>query len=152
MNGVLVSGGFGISSNWVTCSAPCLLEVPTQSLPVSPPPITTTFLFLAEIKCSAMLLSISFFARGSTPATILFCCFRKCMAKCIPFNSLPGMVRSLGTVDPPAKTIALYSLSRSLRLMLIPTLALHLKVMPSFSITSIRLSITFFSSLKSGIP
>src|SRR5205085_4602841 len=38
------SGGVGISSNCVTLFAPCRLLVPTQSLPVSPPPITMTCL------------------------------------------------------------------------------------------------------------
>src|SRR3989344_5341249 len=38
------SGGWGINSNWVTLTAPWRLLVPTQSLPVSPPPITMTCL------------------------------------------------------------------------------------------------------------
>ena len=44
INGVRASDGFGKSSNCVTDNAPCLLDVPTQSLPVSPPPMTTTCL------------------------------------------------------------------------------------------------------------
>src|SRR5690606_4249504 len=43
------SGGWGISSNWVTEAAPWRLLVPTQSEPVSPPPITTTCLPLASV-------------------------------------------------------------------------------------------------------
>jgi len=35
-------GGFGSNSNWVMKAAPCLLDVPIQSLPVSPPPMTST--------------------------------------------------------------------------------------------------------------
>ena len=43
------SGGIGMSSNWVTLFAPWRLLVPTQSLPVSPPPMTTTCLPSARI-------------------------------------------------------------------------------------------------------
>ena len=43
------SGGIGITSNCVTLAAPWRLLVPTQSLPVSPPPITITCLPAAEI-------------------------------------------------------------------------------------------------------
>src|ERR1017187_7197296 len=43
------SGGFGSSSNWVTLTAPWRLAVPTQSEPVSPPQMTTTFLPAALI-------------------------------------------------------------------------------------------------------
>src|SRR6185437_1123943 len=42
------SGGCGSSSNCVTLFAPCRIDVPTQSEPVSPPPITTTCLPLAS--------------------------------------------------------------------------------------------------------
>ena len=38
------SGGAGMISSWVTDFAPCRNEVPMQSDPVSPPPITTTCL------------------------------------------------------------------------------------------------------------
>ena len=37
------SGAFGIISSCVTLAAPRRIEVPTQSFPVSPPPITSTF-------------------------------------------------------------------------------------------------------------
>src|SRR4030067_2487605 len=40
-------GGLGHSSNWVTEAAPWRIDVPTQSEPVSPPPITMTCLPLA---------------------------------------------------------------------------------------------------------
>src|SRR5450759_4938782 len=39
----LLSGGFGIISIWVILTAFCRVDVPTQSEPVSPPPITRTF-------------------------------------------------------------------------------------------------------------
>src|SRR5690606_16160150 len=45
----LFSGGFANNSICVTDFAPCLTDVPTQSEPVSPPPITSTFLLVARI-------------------------------------------------------------------------------------------------------
>src|SRR3970040_771705 len=42
------SGGFGNNSNWVTEAAPWRIDVPTQSEPVSPPPIRRTCLRFAE--------------------------------------------------------------------------------------------------------
>ncbi len=39
-----VVGGFGMISSWVTERAPWRWAVPTQSAPVSPPPMTTTCL------------------------------------------------------------------------------------------------------------
>jgi hypothetical protein len=44
----LVAGGCGMISSWVTEAAPCLIAVPMQSAPVSPPPITTTCLPAAD--------------------------------------------------------------------------------------------------------
>ena len=46
----LPSEGLFKISKLVTDEAPWRLDVPIQSDPVSPPPITITFLFLAEIK------------------------------------------------------------------------------------------------------
>ena len=43
------SGGAGMISSCVTLLAPWRIEVPMQSLPVSPPPMTTTCLALGEI-------------------------------------------------------------------------------------------------------
>ena len=43
------SGGCGMISKLVTDSAPWRIEVPMQSEPVSPPPITTTCLPVARI-------------------------------------------------------------------------------------------------------
>ncbi|CFP61270.1 Uncharacterised protein [Bordetella pertussis] len=63
------SGGWGSSSNCVTEAAPWRLLVPTQSDPVSPPPITTTCLSLASV-----------WPLRRSPATALFCWRRKSMA------------------------------------------------------------------------
>ena len=46
---LLPTGGFGKISKLVTDLAPCLFDVPTQSEPVSPPPITITSLPVAII-------------------------------------------------------------------------------------------------------
>ena len=47
------SGGCGMISNLVTDSAPWRIEVPMQSEPVSPPPMTTTCLPLGEDRLGA---------------------------------------------------------------------------------------------------
>ena len=66
------SGGFGITSSCSTDSAPWRTDVPMQSEPVSPPPITTTCFPSARIgRLSAC---------GSLP-TRRFCCGRNSMAK-----------------------------------------------------------------------
>ena len=49
------SGGFGRISSCVTETAPWRNEVPMQSEPVSPPPITTTCLPSARIGCDVAL-------------------------------------------------------------------------------------------------
>lgn len=41
------TGGLGSSSKFVTDLAPCRMDVPMQSFPVSPPPMTITSLPLA---------------------------------------------------------------------------------------------------------
>jgi hypothetical protein len=82
------SGGIGISSNWVTEAAPCRLEVPTQSEPVSPPPMTTTCL-------PRTLIGLSLPTRTS-----LFCGIRNSSAAWMPFSSRPGnrqLARHFGT-------------------------------------------------------
>ena len=65
------SGGIGMISSCVTDLAPCRNEVPMQSLPVSPPPMTITCLSLAVISGPAP---------AGSPATRRFCCGRKVMA------------------------------------------------------------------------
>ena len=50
LEGARSSGGRGKSSKLVIDLAPCLSEVPMQSVPVSPPPMTTTFLPRTSMK------------------------------------------------------------------------------------------------------
>ena len=62
--GLCPTGGLGIISICVTSRAPCLCDVPIQSLPVSPPPITST--------CFPRAVIFSF-SGISCPARTLFC-------------------------------------------------------------------------------
>ncbi len=63
------SGGCGSSSKFMTDFAPWRMEVPMQSLPVSPPPITTTCLPVAR-SCPCTF----------SPATTRFCWGRNSIA------------------------------------------------------------------------
>ncbi len=148
------SGGIGSSSNWVTLAAPWRLLVPTQSLPVSPPPITTTCLPQAEI----WPLSLS-------PATTLFCCGRNSIAKCTPASSRPGTGRSRDCSAPPASSTASWSrhsasasivawaqLTTLLPSGSLPTSTPVRNVTPSACICATRRSMCDFSILKSGMP
>jgi hypothetical protein len=94
------SGGMGKSSNCVTDFAPWRFEVPTQSEPVSPPPMMTTFLPLAQRS-----------AMPRSPATRLFWSGRNSIAKWTPSSSRPGIGRSRGCSAPPASTTASNSAS-----------------------------------------
>ena len=66
------SGGFCMISKLVTDSAPWRIEVPMQSEPVSPPPITTTCLPVARIGAAPSC---------GSPETRRFCCGRNSIAK-----------------------------------------------------------------------
>ena len=122
-------------------AAPWRFDVPTQSEPVSPPPITTTCLPVARI-CPAT----------RSPATTLFCCGRNSIAKCTPARSRPGTGRSRGFSAPPASTTASYSSSNAFGSASRPTSTPGLKTTPSADICAMRRSIDGFSSLKSGMP
>ena len=61
------SGGWGRISSCVTETAPCRNDVPMQSEPVSPPPITTTCLPVARIGSTSP---------SGSPETRRFCCGR----------------------------------------------------------------------------
>ena len=139
-------GGIGMISSWVTDLAPCRNEVPMQSLPVSPPPMTMTCLPLAVI-CGS--------SRCGSPETRRFCCGRKSMAKTNAVEIAPRRLgeeveRLLGAAGeqqrvvlrPPAR-LAETSL---------PTCTLQWKTTPSASICFTRRSTMCFSILKSGMP
>ena len=97
MLSALSSGAFGIISSCVIDLHPCLIHVPTQSLPVSPPPITITFLSFADINFPSVRLESK---------RLLVVDVRKSTAKYIPFASLPGAFISLGLDAPHASTTA----------------------------------------------
>ena len=92
------SGGCGMISKLVTDSAPCRNDVPMQSEPVSPPPITTTCLPVARIGSAP--------GTCGSPETRRFCCGRKSIAKWMPLSSRPGIGRSRPFSAPPASTTA----------------------------------------------
>ena len=94
------SGGAGRISKLVTDSAPWRIEVPMQSEPVSPPPMTTTCLPSARIGSAPS---------AASPLTRRFCCGRKSMAKWTPLSSRPGTGRSRGFSAPPVSTTASWS-------------------------------------------
>src|SRR5690606_41251083 len=89
-------GGIGMISKLVTDFAPCLLEVPTQSEPVSPPPITMTFLPWA---CKSAVVC-------AVPSTTWLFLFKNSIACTTPFASPPGIGRPLLLVAPPQSTTA----------------------------------------------
>ena len=87
-------------SSCVIEAAPWRFEVPMQSEPVSPPPMTMTCLPLAvSVPRGAARVS-------SSPALRLFCWVRKSIAKWMPRSSRPGTSRSRGCSAPPASAIA----------------------------------------------
>ena len=130
-------------SIWVMLLAPWRTAVPTQSEPVSPPPITTTCLPRASIRFSG---------GRSMPCSTRFCMPSNSKAKCTPGSSRPGTGRSRGTSAPMARHTASYSpmspsIGRSF-----PTAAPVLNTMPSCSIRRMRRSTIFLLNLKFGIP
>ena len=125
------SGGLGRISICITDSQPWRTEVPMQSEPVSPPPMTTTFLPVARMAASSGM---------SSPATRRFCWGRNSMAKCTPWRSRPGTGRSRGFSDPPVRATASKSSSSSAALMSTPTWVLGLNTSPSASICCMRRS------------
>ena len=90
------SGGLGRISNCVTEMAPWRIDVPTQSLPVSPPPTTITCLPLAGAGHRRRAVS----AGRSSPATRRFCWLRKSMARCTPRSSAPVTFSGRGWPAP----------------------------------------------------
>mmetsp|Transcript_67087 Transcript_67087/g.165503 ORF Transcript_67087/g.165503 Transcript_67087/m.165503 type:complete len:257 (-) Transcript_67087:1686-2456(-) len=76
-----------------------------QSLPVSPPPMTMTFLPLASIFLPLLdVIHESPTALLSSSDLVLLC--RNSIARCTPLNSLPGQLRSRAMVAPVAQRTA----------------------------------------------
>ena len=116
--------------------------MPIQSEPVSPPPITITSLSVALISSPRSLI----------PSTRLLFWPKKSMACTTPFKLEPSIGKFLLMVAPPVNTTASKSSLSTSALISTPIWTPHEKVIPSSFNTSNRLSITFFSILKSGIP
>mmetsp|Transcript_24639 Transcript_24639/g.63137 ORF Transcript_24639/g.63137 Transcript_24639/m.63137 type:complete len:246 (-) Transcript_24639:1782-2519(-) len=100
-----------------------------QSVPVSPPPMTTTFLSCALMYCPSM---------RPLSSRLLVLAVRKSIAKWTPLRSRPGTGRSRGLVAPAASTTASAPPMSSLASTLPPTAALSTKRTPSAAISSTR--------------
>ena len=118
------------------------MEVPTQSEPVSPPPITRTFFPFADI-ISCM---------GTSPVLNFIASERNSRAKWIPSRPLPPAGRSRGVPAPIATRTASNDLRRYRTEISSPILTSVSKTIPSSRIREILRSIIFLSSLKLGIP
>ena len=117
--------------------------MPTQSVPVSPPPITTTSLPRAWIGL----------ASGPPSSSAFVLAVRYSIAKCTPPSLRPSTGRSRGCVAPVQITVASKSRSSSCASTLSPTLALQMNLMPDCSISSIRRNtISRLSSFMFGMP
>ncbi len=119
------------------------MDVPTQSDPVSPPPITNTRFPCAEIRS---------FCGICAPAFTRFCCCNSSSAKYTPFRSRPSTGRSRGTPAPIVTQTASNFSSNSLVLKSLPTQTEGLNSIPSSASSFNLRSIIFLPSLKSGIP
>ena len=136
-------GGIAMISICVRLLQPWRIEVPTQSVPVSPPPNTTTSLPFAEMGVES----------GASLSTACVLTVRKSMAKCTPFRLRPSTGRSRGTVAPVQITVASKSLTSSSASTFSPTVALHRNLMPSFSSSEMRRATTSrLSSFMFGMP
>mmetsp|Transcript_25909 Transcript_25909/g.86846 ORF Transcript_25909/g.86846 Transcript_25909/m.86846 type:complete len:270 (-) Transcript_25909:385-1194(-) len=147
--GARPSGGRAKSSKLVRLLQCMRSEVPMQSVPVSPPPITITCLSFASMRSPLQwLLSLP-----SLSVKRWYWFLRKnSMAKCTPSRSRPGRRRSLGVVEPTARSTASWPFRRSAADRSTPTSTLHLKAMPSASRRS-SLRWTFsLASFMLGMP
>lgn len=141
VDGCLPSGGSGIISICTTLFAPWRIAVPTQSLPVSPPPMTRTFFPFALTGTPS-----------SSPEIARFCPARNSRAKNMPSRFLPGTARSRGTGQPVQRHTASNLRMRYAADTSLPTSTPYSNMTPSAQSRPILLSTTRFSSLKSGIP
>ena len=126
---------------FVTDAAPWRMEVPTQSLPVSPPPITSTCFPLALIGAAAI-----------SPVKKRFCPSRSSSARWMPPSSRPGIFKSLAAGVPMATTTASFIFASQSAETSRPTATSVTKRIPAASSTLRRRSMRDFSSLKQGMP
>ena len=142
------SGGCGMISSWVTEAAPWRFEVPMQSEPVSPPPITTTCLPLARERAARARR-----APRRRRRLRLFCWVRKSIAKWMPASSRPGtsqVARLLGAAGQHHHVVVVEQrLDRHVDADLDAGAEARRLRPPS---ARMRRSIRCFSILKSGMP
>ena len=123
----------------------CLIAVRTQSIAVSPPPITTIFLFSAFKVPSSNNLTLS-------PKPFRFEAVRKSIAGKIFFRFFPSISTSLALYTPVAISIASCFDFNSSKVASLPTSKLCLNLIPESFKSFVLRSTTNFSSLKFGIP
>mmetsp|Transcript_11490 Transcript_11490/g.22898 ORF Transcript_11490/g.22898 Transcript_11490/m.22898 type:complete len:252 (-) Transcript_11490:522-1277(-) len=139
-----------MSSKFVTERQRWRMEVPMQSVPVSPPPITITSLPAAFIN-SSLDHALSMFP--SLVMSSLFWFFvRNSIAKCTPLRSLPGTGRSLGMVAPTQRASASKFDLSSWTSMFLPMSAFVTNSMPSERRRSTRRSTVSLESFMLGMP
>ena len=138
------SGGFGMISSCTTDFAPCRNDVPMQSEPVSPPPITTTRLPVARIgsdvpEAARPRRAGSAAAESSWPARRPSARGRESAGRAASPRRRRAGPRRIPFQDRQPKRVT-------------PTCTLQWKVTPSACICATRRSMMCFSSLKSGMP
>ena len=100
-------GGIGMISSCVRLLQPWRMDVPTQSVPVSPPPMHEHVLALRGDGAWNPVLPSS---------TALVFAVRKSIAKCTPLRLRPSTGRSRGCVAPVQITVGVEILEQQLRL------------------------------------
>mmetsp|Transcript_18873 Transcript_18873/g.47876 ORF Transcript_18873/g.47876 Transcript_18873/m.47876 type:complete len:327 (-) Transcript_18873:5192-6172(-) len=123
------AGGLSSSSRLTMDVAPWRSEVPMQSVPVSPPPITTTFL-------PAALMNLPSASLESNSDLVLAC--RNSMAKCTPASERPSTGRSRGLVAPAASSSASWPDTSCVTGTFLPTCAFTTNWTPSAAMRSTR--------------
>mmetsp|Transcript_33327 Transcript_33327/g.51718 ORF Transcript_33327/g.51718 Transcript_33327/m.51718 type:complete len:323 (-) Transcript_33327:446-1414(-) len=161
-----LSGGLSMSSRFTNDLQPWRIEVAVQSVPVSPPPMTTTrwprtsmkepsnSSFQSLLPLKGVLKLIAFSIRPSFWLKRARCCLpRKSIAKWMFFASRPGMLRSRGITAPVASSTA-SNLARSAAAVTgpLPTSTPQMKSTPSAWRSSMRRWTTRLSSFMFGIP
>mmetsp|Transcript_5273 Transcript_5273/g.15342 ORF Transcript_5273/g.15342 Transcript_5273/m.15342 type:complete len:251 (+) Transcript_5273:803-1555(+) len=139
-----------MSSKFVTDLQRWRIEVPMQSVPVSPPPITITSFPSAVIQLSFSHWDSSF--PSLVNSSFFWLAVRNSIAKCTPFSSLPETGKSRGFVDPSVRQSASNCEFNSLTSTFFPTSALVTNSIPSSRSRLTRRSTVSFSSFMLGIP
>ena len=137
------AGGWGSNSKFTRLSQPCLSDVPIQSVPVSPPPMTMTFLPLADIYWP----SSRFESRR-----LFVLAVKNSIARWTPGPSLPGIGRSLASVAPVASSTESKDSSSECTLSSTPMSQLTRNSIPSSRMICTRRSTVSLSNFMLGMP